>query len=185
MDSVPNGPEQTDAGVDATRVARRLLGADCRVVGLLPLASAGPIHDSVCALGRALVDATGQTVAVIDVGCSWPLWDDGAPSSNRAFVTGRWLHAGRLAAIRPAHPPVPGEGLAVLAALLGNARSRCPYALVDMSGLRAAGEHFGAFTLVDGVCLIARSGKTRERELVSIYDELDPRKNLGVLLLSD
>jgi hypothetical protein len=176
--------EQDATDVDAVRVARRLLAEERRLVAMLPLASAGAIEAPICALGRALVDVTGETVALIDVAGSWELWAREPASAGDLPYVGRWLYDARLAALRPTRRPQAGEGLGVIRLLLGIARSRCPYALVDLSGLRAAGEHLGAFTLVDGVCLIARAGKTRERELLAIYEQLEPHKNLGVLLLS-
>jgi hypothetical protein len=169
--------------VELSRIARRLTADARRTIGVLPVTSAGDVHELVCSMGRSLVDLTASTVSVIDIGGKWPIWARGDAAATKEIWVGRWLDSGRIAALRPARPPVAGEGIAVLTALLEYATTRCKHAVVDLSGLRATGEHLGAFTLVDGVCLVARAGKTRERELTSLCQELPPERNLGVVLV--
>jgi hypothetical protein len=173
-----------EAEVDCTRVARQLVAEQRRVVALMPVGAVGSLHELTCGMAERLADLTGQTAAAVDLAGTWPIWSRREASSAKEFCMGRWLYGARVAALRPVRPPVAGEGLGVTRGIIEHGAMRCACALIDFSGLRATSEHFGAFTLVDGVCLIARAGKTRERELLSLYDEIEPSKNLGVLLIS-
>lgn len=172
------------AEAECIRIARRLVADERRRFGLLPVSSSTPLAELVCSLAATVSDLTGANVAAIDIGGRWPIWSRATSVATKEPWLGQWLYGARVAALRPARPVVAGEGLTVLRAMLDCASSRCGHVLVDLSGLRSTGEHFGACTLVDGVCLVALAGKTRDREVLTMHRELDPAKDLGVLLLS-
>lgn len=175
--------ERAAPEAEAARVARRLVANGRRRFGFIALSSGGSVHETVCSVAASLCDLTNEPAVAIDAAATWPIWTSDMGAANGSALLGRWLHGARVAALRPAVPPAPGDAVAALDSLLEHAKRRASYALVDLSGLRATGEHLGAFTLVDGVCLVARAGKTRERDLLELNAELDPSKNLGVLLI--
>ena len=157
-------------------VARRLVDGRVRAVGLAPADDDVAVPPAALLLGRALGLASAGRVAVIDAIGTWA----SSTSRSRRGVATTWL-LDDLAVLSPP-PAAPGGGLAQLQALVEEQGAAFDRLVVDLTGLDHAGEQLGACALLDAVVVVARSGRTRERDLWRWTTALPPPGPLGVLL---
>jgi hypothetical protein len=70
-----------------------------------------------------------------------------------------------------------------LQAIIEGTRDRYAFMLVDLTGFDQIGDHLNAVELLDGVVLVARAGRTREKDLLRLQNQVPEAKNLGVVLV--
>jgi hypothetical protein len=170
---------------ECVRIARRLRLGGRKIVGLFPTASSLAIPPIAVHLGLALAEVSGGTVAFVDANLRWPglskiVGGEQAPE-GAAFAT-RWLR-GSLALLTPPQRGAAGAGVVELAHLIQQGAELFAHVLVDLTGFKQLGEHLSAIEMIDGVVIVARSGRTTEDELLRLKHELPRAQNLGVLLL--
>ena len=172
---------------ECIRIARRLRAAGRRVVGLVPAAEDVAVPPVAVRLGAALVQLAGTTVAFVDANVRWPALAAIAsrPSKDRddSVYSTRWL-SDSLALLTP--PTAQGAAAKLVGHLervLDEGPEIFQYLLVDLTGFRRLGGHTAAAQLVDGVIVVGRAGKTRERDLLRFREELWTAQLIGVLLV--
>ncbi len=143
----------------------------------------------------ALAELTGGAVAVIDANLHWPTvprppstpgGDDDPPSSvpavrARAF-SARAVRDG-VTLVTPRLRSTATAGIELPRALLDQWSERCPHLVVDLAGFEALGNLGEAVGLVDGVLILAATGRTRDLDLLRIHAELPEACRVGVVLL--
>ncbi len=177
--------DRPDVRDECIRVARRLVHAGRKIVGLLPASNDVGVSALGVQLGLALAEVSASTVAYVDANLRWPAISDiavgeAAPDES-AFAT-RWLR-GSLALLTPPRVRDAGAGVPQLARVIQHGGELFGYVLVDLTGFKRLGEHLAAIEMVDGVLVIARSGRTTEDELLRLNHELPRNRHLGVLLV--
>jgi hypothetical protein len=165
---------------ECSRIARGLDGVGVKIVGLLPATADVAVPGLAVQLGRAMVDLTGATVAVIDANVYWPALAKLSGEQEADGFATHWLR-GSLALLTPSRAGVAGAGLPELRRAIAEGRELFAHIVVDLTGFDRLGEHLAAAELVQGVVIVARAGRTTERELLRWNEELP--ENLGVLLL--
>lgn len=175
-----------DVRDESIRVARRLRHTGHRIVGLLPASSAIGVPAVAVQLGLALAEVSGGTVAFVDANLRWPAISELAAGTSSgddesAFTT-RWLR-GSLALLTPARVGAAGAGVPELARIIRHGAELFAHVLVDLTGFERLGEHLAAIEMVDGVLVIGHSGATSEEQLLELKSEIDPKRQLGVLLI--
>lgn len=166
---------------ECTRLARRMRERRVRAIGLAPAADDVAVPAVAIELGRALA-ATGATlVGVFDAQGSWP--------AARALVEAdhgegplatSWL-LDNLALLTP-RALRPGAALDRLRDVVADQVSAPDHLVVDLTGFDHLGEHLAAFQLLDGVAVVARSGRTTTRQIERWLRDLPGGRGLGVLL---
>lgn len=63
------------------------------------------------------------------------------------------------------------------------AKQRYDYVFCDLTGLDYWGEHCAAYSLVDGVVVVARANKTLEKSILTCVDTIPLEQRLGVVLV--
>jgi hypothetical protein len=170
----------TAVRVECTRLARQLDEHGVRSVGLLPATPEVAIPALSLVLAAGLAEQRGP-VGVLDATGSWPCAEEirrKAPPPGGRPVATAWV-ADRVELLT-----VLGEGplLEQLRDVVASAGSRYAYLVVDLAGLEDRGEHFDVCDLLDGVAVVARSGRTTLRQATACLRELPPGRGLGVLL---
>ena len=175
-------------------IARRLQRSGRQAIGLWPCGGDVAVPPLALRLGDALARLTRAHVAVIDANVRYPAF--AAPAAGerlaaaapaaaeapaQAIFVERWVGPS-LALLVPPAAGEPGAGVRQLQLLLNAQWRSFTYLLVDLSGFDRFGDHLNAASLLDGVVLVARAGRTREDELIRLRDELPPHLNLGVVL---
>ncbi len=192
--------EQRDSAVrfECLRAAQRLRRSGCVTIGLLPASSEVGVVGAGVNLAIALAELTGSTIGYVDANMRWPALapiageigreheEESDPHVDAPFST-RWLR-GDVALLLPRRQTPgrfghAGAGLVALSRLLVSANELFARSLVDLTGWKRLGEHLQAFSLLDGVMVVAQSGLTTEDELLRLNHEIPPDRNLGVLLL--
>ncbi len=194
------GPSDEDRygwpGADPGRVegvcaslARRLIRAGVRRVGVLPAAgavergaSAAPL---VAAVGAALLPfvAADRAVAVVD---SWPTWPWGSAmeaSDSGVYRARPLLKNPRLLEIAPIPCGDPEAATVALGAALERPPAGLAVTIVNLGGYGPPGGLPAAADLVGGVVLLAGRKRTSGGALAHLAGALRPGKNLGVVLL--
>ncbi len=175
---------------ECSRIARQLENLGVKIIGLLPATPDVAVPALAVQLGRAIVDLTGTTVAVIDANVHWPgLSAISSPpvattaaakaGDDRIFAT-HWLR-GSLALLTPPRAGVAGAGLPELQRVIQHGHELFAHLVVDLTGFDRLGEHLAAVALLEGVFIVGRAGKTREKDLLRWQQELPD--HLGVLLI--
>ena len=176
--------------VECTRAAQRIRRNQCTTVGLIPASAQIGVVGAGINLAVAMAELTGSTVAYVDANLRWPALpalvgespdDEDDPTLGSAFST-RWLR-GDVALLVPRSRAVHASGLAALAKVLVAAKEVFACCLVDLTGWTRLGEHLTAFTLLDGLVVVAHKGLSTEDELLQLCQELPEGRNLGVMLL--
>jgi hypothetical protein len=171
--------------VDCVPVAQRIKTAERRVVGLLPASVDIGVMAIGVQLGLALVDVANATAAYVDANVRWPAISQIAVGTRREddesmFAT-RWLR-GQLALLTPPRAAEAGAGLPQLARVVQHSIELFSHVVVDLTGFKKLGEHLAAIEMMDGVVVVARSGRTTEDELLRLSYEIPRQLHLGVLL---
>jgi hypothetical protein len=186
------GIEVIDADVDprvhteCVRIARRLRLSGRRVFGLWPSGADVAVPPLAIQLGVALVELSGATVAYVDANVRRPAVSElvaGRPrDGDETIFATRWLR-GSLALLTPTEAGDAGAGVPQLRRVIERGTELFAHVLVDLTGFDQFGDHLSAVDLVEGVLLVGRAGRTREKELLRLAWQLAPEQNLGVLLV--
>jgi len=167
------------------RLARQIRSSRDRVLGFVPADQASPVTSLAVQLTMALADATSDKVALFDANIhDSDLKEMHAPDDAEVdgFAT-CWLDERAAVIVSVIQSPIGGRSMPKIEAAIARARARFGWVLVDFSRLEALGEHRRAYDLVEGVILVARAGKTRDKVLVRRQREIPPERDLGVLLV--
>ncbi len=180
------GDESPAARAECTRIARRLLIEGTKVIGFIPVRDDVAVPSVAIQLGLSLVELSGATAAYVDANVRFPAlaaMSEGAPppGPNEVFST-RWLK-GSLALLTPYKAERAGEAVPALASLLLEGTGLFEHVLVDLTGFDRLGEHASAAACMDGVVLVGRAHKTREKDVLSFVGEMPKSRFLGVLLV--
>ncbi len=170
---------------ECMRIARRLVAAGEKIVGLIPASDDVAVPALALQIGGALCDLTGATVAYVDANVRYPslsaiAGEDG--NDGDSVYSTRWLH-GSLAVLTPHGSERPGEAVPQLARLLVSGVDLFHHVLVDLTGFDVLGEHGSAAACMDAVMLVGRAHHTRERDLLRFRAEMPEKRFLGVLLV--
>ena len=170
---------------DCIPIARRLVHARKKVVGLLPASGRVGVTAVGVQLGLATVEVSGTPTAYVDANVRWPAISQivvgtRADDDESLFAT-RWLR-GSLALLTPPSAGDAGAGLPQLARVIQTGGELFAHVLVDLTGFKQLGEHLAAIEMMDAVVVVARAGLTREGDLLRIDQELPPGRSLGVLI---
>jgi hypothetical protein len=170
---------------DCIPVARRLVRAEKKVVGLLPSSSRIGVTAVGVQLGLAMGEVCGAPVAYVDANVRWPAISQIAvgtrPDDDESLFATRWL-GDALALLTPPRAGDAGAGLPQLARTIQHGGELFMHVLVDLTGFAKLGEHLAAIEMMDAVVVVARAGVTREHELLRLNHELPPRLHFGVLV---
>lgn len=163
------------------RVARELRRRAVWTVGLLPAGDDVAVPAVAIELARALVYAGGSTAAVLDPLGRWAgvTGGDAAPGSEDWYAT-EWL-ADRVAVLSPITADR-STALPLVRKVLRDAPRSFLNVVVDLTGFARIGEDEAAGELLDGVAVVARSGRTRSAELARVLGRLEAPRALGVVL---
>jgi hypothetical protein len=180
------GEESPDVRAECMRISRRLLIERTKVIGFIPVRDDVGIPSVAIQLGLALVELSGATAAYVDANVRFPALaalsagrEDNDPDS--VFST-RWLK-GSLALLTPHRAEKAGEAVPALASLLLDGTALFEHVLVDLTGFDRLGEHASAAACMDGVVLVGRAHKTREKDVLRFVNEMPESRFLGVLLV--
>ena len=170
------------AWMEGVRVARELRERGLHTVGLAPADDEVAVPAVAMLLGGALAQVSGGAVGLVDAAGSWPAAPElraSAPSDGSLLATS-WLRDG-LAVLGPRcfdH----GTALAPLRAAVALVPAAFEHLVVDLTGFDHLGELPAATGLLDGVLLVARSGRTRGRQVRRWLGDAAGGRGLGVLL---
>jgi hypothetical protein len=170
---------------DCIPVARRLVKASKKVIGLLPASGRVGVTNVGVQLGLAMIEVSAATAAYVDANVRWPAISQIAignrPDDDESLFATRWLSEA-FALLTPPRKGDAGAGLPQLARVIQTGGELFSHILVDLTGFKKLGEHLAAIEMMDAVIVIARAGLTREDELLRLSHELPPHLAFGVLL---
>ncbi|MFO0550492.1 MAG: hypothetical protein U0271_19005 [Polyangiaceae bacterium] len=164
----------------AARVARSLLAAKRRVIGLYPASPQTKPYEIAGEIARAIAVATTSIVVVLDperVGAA-------GVDATATPVSARLLSPGVVALV-PFDTAPPGAKVEVVKVLLHfveQERSAFEIVLIDLSGCARPGELLGVQRLLDGIVVVGRSGRVDEAELKRASASIPRDLDLGVVL---
>ncbi|MBW2734252.1 MAG: hypothetical protein JRH20_17830 [Deltaproteobacteria bacterium] len=149
-------------------------------VGIPPLA----VH-----VGLALAQLSSSTVAFVDANLRWPATRAleqqgdlmGEKDSDQSYRT-LWLRD-MLALLIPREVGRAGESMAALASALYAGRDLFGHMLVDLTGFERIGDHLNVVDLLNGVAIVATTGKVREHRLLEMERQLPEHRRAGVILV--
>jgi hypothetical protein len=171
---------------DCIPVARRLVRAGKKVIGLLPASDRVGVTAVGVQLGLAAGELLGAPMAYVDANVRWPAISQIAvgtrPDDDESLFATRWLDGGSLALLTPPRVGDAGAGLPQLARMIQTGGELFAHLLVDLTGFKKLGEHLAAVEMMDAVVMIARAAVTREDELIRLHHELPPHLAFGVLV---
>ena len=173
------------ARAECMRIARRLLATKNKVIGFVPARPDVAVPPVAIQLGLSLVELSGATAAFVDANIRYPALATLSPerrSEARSLFKTTWLK-GSLALLSPHHAERSGEAVPSLANLLLDGSELFEHFLVDLTGFEVLGEHASAAACMDGVVLVGRAHKTREKDVIRFVQETAPTRFLGVLLV--
>ena len=152
---------------ELVRAVRRLHLSGRRTIGVLPMSDVIAMPDILLRLAAALAEGFAGRVDVLtarDVGPVAMLPGGsrlrGSPDADARARPARWLI----------------EEIAATPEDVGGL-------LVDLSGLVARGEHADVIAALDGVAVLAESGRLSEKDLAWLRREVPHDRMLGVLLM--
>src|SRR5580765_1720999 len=181
-----SGPQYQEVQAACARIARRIRAERLRVVGFVPCDDRVAVPPVIIQLGLALCDLTGATVAVVDANVRYPglaaVARGQATDRDDSVFSTRWLR-GSLALLSPPRVERAGEVVPQLARVLLEGSDLFAHVLVDLTGFELLGEHATAAACMDGVAIVGRAHRTRERELVELSKLMPHGRFLGVLLV--
>ncbi|HEY3805890.1 MAG TPA: hypothetical protein VGL61_24950 [Kofleriaceae bacterium] len=168
------------------RIARRIHDEKLRVVGFVPSDDTVAVPPVAIHLGLALCNLTGATIGVVDANVRYPalaqLSEGQDVDHDHSVFATRWLR-GSLALLTPPRVEQAGEVVPQLARVLLESADLFAHVLVDLTGFELLGEHATAAACMDGVALVSRAHRSRERELVELAQLMPHGRFLGVLLV--
>ena len=174
------------------RVARALRSGGHRALGLFPAGPHAAVPPIALQLARAMVEASGESVALVDANVRLPAFPPPPQSEppepfspdqdDRASLFAERELEPSLYLLSPRSIARSGAGVPQLALLVERYRDRYAHLVADLTGFDQIGDHLSAAALVDGVIVVARSGASKETELLRIRADLPQAKTLGVLL---
>ncbi len=182
---------QGSAYAELYRTARRLRDSERQTVGLLPASSAVAVCPVALQLGHVLSDAYDLSVSVIDANTRYPglssLASKLTPQLTNQQPSGTTFVPVEISegfsVIVPVGPRTTSVDIDLLSGAIALQRKTDSHVLVDLTGFSATAAHWDTFSLLDAVLLVARSGETREKDLLSRHKELPKELSLGVLLV--
>ncbi|MGE5183443.1 MAG: hypothetical protein ACM31C_15335 [Acidobacteriota bacterium] len=181
-----DGPGMGELRAACARIAQRIHADKVRVVGFVPSDDEVAVPSLLIHLGLALCDLTGATIAVVDANVRYPglagLAKGQRTDHDDSVFSTRWLR-GSLALLTPPRVERAGEVVPQLARVLLEGSDLFAHVLVDLTGFELLGEHASAAACMDGVALVGRAHRTRERELSALADLMPAGRFLGVLLV--
>ncbi len=174
--------DQPALRAECARLARRMRERLVHRIGLLPAADDVGVPSIAIELGRALADKSASSVGVVDAHGSWAcargLTGDAPPdgtlmatswvTDNLAVLTPRIFDAGAM--LGQLH-----------SAVVENAVGFSDL-VVDLTGFDHLGDQLAAFDLLEGIALVARSGRTTTRQIQRGLRDIPEWSCLGVLL---
>ncbi|MEZ4369883.1 MAG: hypothetical protein R3B07_03630 [Polyangiaceae bacterium] len=177
--------ETPEAYAEFFRAARKLRSLRLKTIALIPADDRVAIPPVAIQLALALSHAADQTVNVLDANTRHPALSQLASkleerTQRRGFIT-TWI-AERVTVTTPPGR-LAGLNLVELEETLDRDRQRYGFVLIDFTGFEKLGEHVRAFQIVDGVLIVARTGRTKERDLLARHADVPEEKSLGVLLI--
>ena len=177
--------ETPEAYAELFRAARKLRSLRLKAIALIPADDRVAIPPVAIQLALALSHAADQTVNVLDANTRHPALSQLASkleerTQRRGFIT-TWI-AERVTVTTPPGR-LAGLNLVELEETLDRDRQRYGFVLIDFTGFEKLGEHVRAFQIVDGVLIVARTGRTKERDLLARHADVPEEKSLGVLLI--
>jgi hypothetical protein len=176
------GADQPELRSECARLARLLRLERRRVVGLVPAGDDVAVPAVALQIGQALAEVAGSPVAVIDAHGSWP--GVRALGSRRAADASLFATAWLLDDLALLTPRSFDTGILLpnLTAALADEAAIFDHLLVDLTGFDHLGEHLAVMQSLDGVIIVARSGRTRARQLEHWLRDIPSARSLGVLL---
>jgi hypothetical protein len=180
------GDESPDVRAECMRIARRLLIEGTKVIGFIPVRDDVGVPSVAIQLGLSLVELSGATAAYVDANVRFPALAELSvgqePEHPDSVFSTRWLK-GSLALLTPHRAEKAGEAVPALASLLLDGTALFEHVLVDLTGFDRLGEHASAAACMDGVVLVGRAHKTREKDVLRFVNEMPTSRFLGVLLV--
>lgn len=174
---IPLDQRPADARAALARVASVLRRRRVRSLGLLPAADDVGVPGVALQAALAIAEVSAEPVGVVDPTGTW-LDAVGRPDAEGPAVA----RVAELVALI-ALPRRPGSVAPALAKLLRTDARAHAHLVVDLSGLERTGDHVEAFSLVDGVAVVARAGRTTFAQLDRASAQIPGDKDLGVLLV--
>lgn len=181
--------------VDCAKLARQVRHGGRRTIGLLPAGASigdpadGSLYAFACELAFAIGVLTHTLTVVLD-----PEQASGTPPADAAATFHAHVPAPNVAVLVPsARAPVGAkfEMVRLLAQSIAplraptSAGSALGHVLVDLRGCRLPGELLGATHLLDGIMVVAKSGRVDERDLDRAMRMIPPHLRLGVVVTRD
>ena len=139
-------------------------------------------------LAVSLARLTGERVGWLDVSARYREEAEQLVGLDKIEDDGLFRSAeiGGTVWVAPHHPAAEGTRFHLVSVPLTPAEPtqdpKLATIFIDLTGFFRVGELLGVLPLVDGVIIVARSGKTKKRDLVRIHREIPAEKNLGVLV---
>ena len=164
------------------RAARKLRLADRTTVGLLPAGRTVAIPPVAVQLAFALADLGATPIELVDANTRWPGFTSLVPPTavpnefSKIPLSPEVSVASMPPGKRPTH-------LGTISQYIVKQAPTCAHLLVDLTGFDLIGEQLASHDFVDGVLIIARARTTKEGDLLTAQRDLDPKRNLGVLLV--
>lgn len=164
-------------------LARRMRELQLGTLGLLPACDAAAVPAVAIELGRAVAQSSVGIVGVLDGDGSWPcaaaLIELTAAGEERLAAT-HWL--GENLALLTPRADGARTALDRLGLVLAQEGPAFHHLIVDLTGFDHRGDHLAAAALLDGVVLVARSGRTTRQDVRRLERDLEGGPALGVLL---
>jgi hypothetical protein len=167
---------------ECARLARLLRARSVRALGLAPCDDRTAVPAVSIELARALAAAGARPAAVMDAAGSWSCAGDlvGRAPPDGPLLATSWLQAD-LAVLTP-RAPLPRAAVPRLRICLGGESATFGHLVVDLTGFEQAGDQLAAFDLLDGVVVVARSGRATARQIERRLRDVPGDRRLGVLL---
>lgn len=172
-----------EAFAELLRVARRIRESHRRSIGLVPASARLEIPMIAVQLAAVMADVCDGPIAFVDANARWPALASVATGGKGApgGLVRVDLREGVVALSRRSSPEDRIDP-AWLEETLDLYAGQFAHLLVDLTGFAALGEHARAFGVVDGVLILARSGVTKEHELLACHRDVPQSRDMGVLL---
>lgn len=166
------------------RAARRIHTTGRRVVALVPATPSIGIAGLGLHLAHAFSDLGIVPVSFVDANTQAPALSELA---SEAFAGSAGLVditvARGIRVTTSVGPARAGLALPELERKLAELSETSRYVLVDATGFRELGEHLRLYEVVDGVLIVAESGRTADSVVRQYYSEVPAARIMGVLLV--
>ncbi len=188
----PASASDTDAAAAAAdhaeriRIARRLMRLEKKVIGVAAMPAGDPdvdVMDFMERIGRAMVELGAPSVGLVE---AWARWSAdpraAAPGGDRPA---RRALGDAMAALTFSASDVRDSfaAIAVLERGVPLATAHFSHLIIDLTGLDILGDHAPVRRILDGVVIVAASGRLRDSDLHRIKQFLPAPENLGLVLV--